>query len=87
MILNLYENTVEIKCSLDQIKNIYIALFKQLRSSLDNIDNDIDNDDTLLRLQIFLQKIAKEQGVDVTIHADWENFLGIKDSVCRIPKV
>ena len=46
-----------------------------LRSSS---SQEFDDQDILLTLQLFLQRKAGEQGVDVSIHQDWERFLGYK---------
>ncbi len=64
-----------IECNLNAMKEIYRALFHALRSSS---SQEFDDQDILLTLQLFLQRKAGEQGVDVSIHQDWERFLGYK---------
>ncbi len=64
-----------IRCNLDEVKELYRALFHALRS---HGPEEFDDQDILLTLQLFLQRKAGEQGVDVSIHQDWERFLGYK---------
>jgi hypothetical protein len=69
--------TIELSLSLSQLKKVYIALFRQLHDThLSGID-DLDEDDMLLTIQTYLQRRAAEAGVDGTVHADWEAFLGL----------
>lgn len=68
-------NTIDLTLSLAQAKQIYWALFKQLRTGGAAAFDDFDDDDLLSTLQTFLQHKAREAGVDCTIHAEWERFL------------
>lgn len=71
---------VELQVSLSQLKQLYLALFRQLHSGkLEDFDA-LDEDDMLLTLQTYLQRKASEAGVDVTNHADWDAFLGVTDA-------
>jgi len=73
------EDYVELSCSLDSIKKIYWALFRQLRSQAVSREfDDFDDDDLLLTLQVYLQRKAREAGVDATLHSEWERFLGVE---------
>lgn len=64
---------VAIRCDLEEVKEIYRALFHALRSVG---PGEFDERDILLTLQLFLQRKAQEEGVDASIHQDWERFLG-----------
>ncbi|MFQ5693412.1 MAG: hypothetical protein ACE5IM_10260 [Nitrospinota bacterium] len=64
---------VELACTLDEVKEIYRALFQVLRSQAGDA---FDDGDLLMELQLFLQRKAREAGVDATVHVDWERFLG-----------
>jgi hypothetical protein len=68
---------IELGMSLEQLKKIYLALFHRLHSDFSAID-ELDADDMLLTIQTFLQRKAREAGVDCTNHADWEAFLGVR---------
>lgn len=72
--------TIELNVSLSQLKKIYIALFRQLHGASAADFDALDEDDMLLTLQTYLQRIAGEQGVDGTIHSEWEAFLGNHDA-------
>jgi hypothetical protein len=69
-------NRVELDLSLAQAKRVYVALFCRIQTGGCTALEEMD-DDLLLELQTYLQRRAAEQGVDCTIHADWEAFLGI----------
>lgn len=74
------EGAIQLDLSLSQLKRIYLSLFRQLHESrLRDID-DLDEDDMLLTIQLYLQRQARQAGVDCTIHADWEAFLGVVDA-------
>lgn len=73
-------DTVELSLSLSQLKKLYVALFRQLHNAGPAGFDDLDEDDMLLTLQTYLQRRAAEQGVDCTIHRDWEAFLGISEA-------
>ena len=70
---------IELGLSLSQMKKLYVALFRRLHDGGLNID-DIDEDDMLLTIQTYLQRRAREAGVDCTNHALWEAFLDINDA-------
>ena len=72
--------TIELSLSLNQLKKIYVALFHQLHESRFAAIDELDEDDMLLTIQTFLQRRAREAGVDGTIHSEWEAFLGIHDA-------
>lgn len=69
--------SIDLTLSLSQLKKIYIALFRQLHAAGQEGFDALDEDDMLLTLQTYLQRRAREAGVDCTIHADWEAFLGM----------
>lgn len=71
---------IELGLSVEQLKKIYLALFRRLHDSGFHAIDELDEDDMLITLQTFLQRKAREAGVDCTIHADWEAFLGVKDA-------
>ncbi len=73
-------HSAELRVSLAQLKKIYVALFRQLHERGAAALDDIDDDDMLLTIQTYLQRRARQEGVDCTIHADWEKFLGIVDA-------
>ncbi|MGE3181056.1 MAG: hypothetical protein AB7N71_05445 [Phycisphaerae bacterium] len=79
MITELKKDSVRLDVSLDQVKKIYVALFKQLHASQSGSLADFDDDDLLLDLQMFLQKKARQENVDGTIHSEWERFLGMQE--------
>jgi hypothetical protein len=53
-----------------ELKLIYRALHKQLTRFPDLMDTHF-----LIELQSFMQKQASADGVDVTVHAEWEAWL------------
>lgn len=71
---------VELSLTLSQLKKIYLALFHQLHQGGPAAFDDMDEDDMLITLQTYLQQRARQEGVDCTIHANWEAFLGVKDA-------
>ena len=70
---------VRIVCSLDEVKEMYRALFK----AIDLRSGDIDSGDTLMDLQMFLYAEARRRGVDLGNHSEWERFLGTPESEIR----
>lgn len=70
---------VRIVCSLDEVKEMYRALFK----AMDLRSGDIDSGDMLMDLQTFLYAEAARRGVDLGNHADWERFLGTPEDEIR----
>ncbi len=70
-------NDVQLNVSLDQMKQIYVALFCRLQTGGCDAFELLDQDDMLLTLQSYLQQRAAEQGIDCTVHEEWEQFLGI----------
>ena len=74
------DETIELNVSLSQLKKIYVALFRQLHGTSAADFDALDEDDMLLTLQTYLQRTAGEQGVDGTIHSQWEALLGIDDA-------
>lgn len=70
---------VRIVCSLDEVKDIYRALFR----AMDLRSGDIDRADTLMDLQTFLYAEAGRRGVDLANHAEWERFLGTPEEEIR----
>lgn len=73
-------DAIELVASLRQVKKLYVALFRQLHESRAADFDEIDDDDMLLTLQTYLQRRAREAGVDATDHAQWDAFLGIADA-------
>lgn len=71
---------VDLRLNLSQLKKLYVALFRQLHDPRGFDMDDLDEDDMLLTLQGYLQRRAAQQGVDGTIHSEWEAFLGIADA-------
>ncbi len=71
---------IELRGSLSQLKKLYVALFRQLHGSGLAAIDDLDEDDMLLTLQQYLQRRAREAGVDATDHSAWDAFLGIADA-------
>lgn len=69
-------DTIELTITVQQAKQLYLALFQRLRNAGPAGFDDFDEDDLLLDLQTYLQRKAREAGVDSTIHAEWEAFLG-----------
>jgi hypothetical protein len=67
------DGRVAIIWDLSQVKSVYRSLFAQLRA---DPGADVDDGDCLLELQMFLQRKAGEDGVDVTHHQAWEAWLG-----------
>lgn len=70
--------TIELGLSVSQLKKVYVALFQQLHDSRFAAIDELDEDDMLLTIQTFLQRKAREAGVDATDHAAWEAFLGMQ---------
>lgn len=73
------DGSVELTLSPSQLKKLYLAMFRQLHAGGMSFDA-LDEDDMLLTLQTFLQRKAAAAGVDATIHAQWEAFLGVSDA-------
>lgn len=71
------ENRVQLDLSLSQLKKLYVALFRQIRAAGPTGFDEVDEDDMLLTMQTYLQKRARELGVDCTNHSLWEEFLGV----------
>ena len=71
-------DTVQLSVSLSQLKKLYVALFRQLHDTHFSAIDELDEDDMLLTIQTYLQRRAAQQGVDGTVHAHWEAFLGIQ---------
>lgn len=65
-------NDVRIMCGLDEVKEIYLALFK----AMDIRSGDVDNSDALMDLQVYLYAEATKAGVNLANHMEWERFLG-----------
>lgn len=74
------DETIELNVSLSQLKKIHVALFRQLHEASTSDFGALYEDDMLLTLQTYLQRKAGEQGVDGTIHSEWEAFLGHPDA-------
>ena len=55
---------------LQQLKLLYRALHGQLSAQPELLDAELLHD-----LQAYLQKQAKREGVDVSIHAQWATWL------------
>ena len=72
--------SIELGVSLSQLKKIYLALFRQLHDRNFHDFDELDEDDMLLTLQTFLQRRARDEGVDCTNHAAWEAWLGVTDA-------
>lgn len=79
MLREIETNQIQLSLSLTQAKKIYVALFHRLHDSRLAALDDLDDDDMLLTLQTYLQRRAREAGVDCTDHAAWEAFLGMAD--------
>ena len=58
------------KYQLDDLKTVYGTLSRSIAERPELLDSDFLQD-----LQTYLQKVASEKGYDVSLHADWENFL------------
>lgn len=56
---------------LDELKHIYRILHSRLQEELELMDSSLLHD-----LQTYLQSKAKEDGVDVSMHAEWAMWLG-----------
>ncbi|RMG15046.1 MAG: hypothetical protein D6731_09295 [Planctomycetota bacterium] len=53
-----------------ELKAVYRVLHGQLRAHLELLDSDLLSD-----LQTYLQELARTEGVDVSDHAAWEDWL------------
>ena len=60
---------------IDELKKLYLVLHGQLPEHPDLMDSELLHD-----LQILLQSCARDEGVDVTHHAQWATWLngGVK---------
>lgn len=56
--------------SLDDLKLVYRILHRNLNANPDIMDSEF-----LIELQKFLHEQARADGVDTSIHADWDNWL------------
>jgi len=75
--------SVELLVSMSQLKKLYIALFRQLHDGGVDAFDALDEDDMLLTLQTYLQRRAREAGVDGTNHAEWDAFIGMDGGSCK----
>lgn len=57
-------------CDLNELKLIYKVLHSQLREVPELMETQF-----VIELQTFLQNRAGDDGVDVGVHGDWENWL------------
>jgi hypothetical protein len=73
-------DAVELRVTLSQLKTIYLGLFRQLHEGGIDAMEALDEGDMLQTIQSYLQCRAREAGVDGTNHAEWDAFLGVKDS-------
>lgn len=71
------DGRIELNLSLKQAKRVYQALFQRLRAAEPREFDELDEDDMLMTLQTFLQRKAREAGVDATDHSQWDAFLGV----------
>lgn len=55
---------------LSELKLIYRILHQQLPQEPGLMDSDL-----LAQLQVYLQQRAHEDGIDVSLHADWASWL------------
>ena len=62
--------TILAACDLAELKLIYKVLHSQLREVPALMETNF-----VIELQTFLQNKAGDDGVDVGIHRDWENWL------------
>jgi len=74
------DGRIELNCSLAQAKQLYLGLFHRLHAGGIEAFDLLDEDDMLLTLQGFLQRKARQAGVDATDHAQWDAFLGVRDA-------
>lgn len=72
-------SVVQLRLSHTQLKKIYVALFRDLHAGGPEALDALDDDDMLLTIQTYLQRLARAAGVDGTIHSEWEAFLGMTD--------
>ena len=56
--------------SLDDLKLVYRILHRNLNANPDIMDSEF-----LIELQNFLHEQARADGVDTSIHGDWDNWL------------
>ena len=56
--------------SLDDLKRVYRHLHNQLQEDFELMDSDLLQD-----IQTLLQSRAREEGVDVSVHAQWAAWL------------
>ncbi|MBA5867324.1 MAG: hypothetical protein GDA67_11600 [Nitrospira sp. CR1.3] len=77
-IVELEDGRIAAMWDLAQLKSLYRSLLTGLRAEP---GGDLDESDCLMELQVFLQREAKDEGVDVTHHAVWEAWLGNRDPV------
>ncbi len=64
---------------LDELKVVYRALHAHLMDHIELMDTDFFTD-----LQSWLQHVAAQQGVDVSVHADWDAWLGNETVSCAV---
>ncbi len=66
-----------------ELKLVYRVLHGQLTQNLDLMDSSF-----LAEMQHYLQQAAGEDGVDVSDHSQWDNWLGNQGGSCaqRITK-
>ena len=56
--------------ALDDLKSVYQYLHSQLPANPQLMDSELLHD-----LQTFLQQQARQEGVDVSLHAQWASWL------------
>ncbi len=80
LLKHLDSDRIDLTVSLSQLKKLYLALFRQLHAGGPGAFEEFDEDDMLLTLQQYLQRRAREEGVDIADHSAWDTFLGVKEA-------
>jgi hypothetical protein len=65
------ERKIELSASLEELKLFYRVLHAHLVEHLELMDSELFS-----KLQQLLQERAKDEGVDATDHAAWDEWLG-----------
>lgn len=67
--------------NLEEMKIVYRSIWNDLKAS-GQLGKDEVASDLLFELQSVLQKEAQREGIDVAIHSEWANWVGLDQTKC-----
>ena len=73
----------QVGVSLEELKILYRALWHEMKKRPGFGDNEAATD-MMFELQLLLQREAQRLGVDVGVHSQWADFVGIEGGSCSL---